>query len=330
MRKSLSIMAIAASLALVPVAASGVAAADKTTCFGKEATHFGTPGNDVIYGTKGNDVIKTYGGNDVIYGRGGNDKICAGGGNDKILGGKGNDKIWGAAGNDIISGGAGNDIMFGVWGNDWFDGGTGTDTSREGARWGETTGVEVPRTVAVKTPMVRAATLRVKGWNTGAEVYLGNGTADGPRVEKQFEALRYTGGSAPVELSWVPGENAMVAYVNGTEAVYEFDSMPGATCSPQDWDIMEILVADNGVGVTFENAQFNGDGMRPLKNDTFDMNGYPAWPGGPGAVVMMDMDFDSAWTVTGDLVSVDPFVGAERNKVQLSVGCKTHPDRVLD
>ena len=75
-------------------------------------------------------------------------------------------------------------------------------------------------------------------------------------------------------------------------------------------------------GATFENATFNGNVFDPAV-------GFEAWPNGPGAMSVTDLDFDSAWTVTGELVATDDFDGNERNALQIR-GCRAHPDRVLE
>lgn len=331
MKKTIVVGTITASLALVPAVATA-AAPSNDKCFGKAATIIGTNASETLWGTGGQDVIKAYGGDDTIYGLGGNDLICAGSGDDKVFAGKGNDKVWGAGGDDVAFGGDGNDLMFGVWGNDTFFGGAGTDTSREGARWGETAGVEVPRTTKQNVPMVLAAGLRVKGANSGREIYigvpdLGNGAN---RNEYEYEGLENGGGTAPIELSWVPGKDALMAVVDGVEAVYQFASEMSPNCAVEDWDAMQILVRENGSGATFENAKFNGNGLFPANGDVFDPAiGYPAWPNGPRAMSVTDLDFDSAWTITGDLVATADFDGNEGDALQILVGCKTHPDRVL-
>lgn len=335
MKKLIGMTAIATTLALVPAiaAADTAAAADRTKCFGKEATILGTNGDDVIRGTRGQDVIKAYGGDDVIYGFRGNDFICAGGGDDTVYASKGNDKVWGGGGDDTIFGGQGNDVMYGVWGNDSFFGNAGTDVSREGARWGETHGVEVPRTIPVRTGMVHGATLRVKGANSGKEIYLGvpdlgNGAN---RNEGEYEGLESGGGTAPVEFAWDPAENQLRSDVDGVVTVYDFDTENPPACSPDDWDIMEVLLRTDSTAATFENATFNGHDMNPVTNGVFSSDrGYAAWTNGPKAVVVMDVDFERAWTVSGDLVATGDFDGNERNKLEISVGCKTHADRALD
>jgi len=83
---------------------------EHTTCFGKEATMIGTPGNDIMIGTEFDDVILGLGGQDVIRGMEGNDTICGGSGFDKIFGGTGDDIILTSIGDSNgISGGEGND-----------------------------------------------------------------------------------------------------------------------------------------------------------------------------------------------------------------------------
>lgn len=115
-------LVIASSVVALP---SAQAAGPK--CFGKQATHVGTHGNDSITGTSGRDVIVARGGHDDIVARGGNDLICAGKGSDFILGGRGRDKIKGARGFDFIDGQGGHDLLRGGKASETIFGGRGND-----------------------------------------------------------------------------------------------------------------------------------------------------------------------------------------------------------
>ncbi len=90
-------------------------------CRGKNATIFGTAGNDTINGTAGPDVIISLAGNDTIYGNGGHDTICGGDGVDYVNGG---------GGIDLVDGGAGNDDLYGGASADDLDGGADYDSIR--------------------------------------------------------------------------------------------------------------------------------------------------------------------------------------------------------
>ena len=96
-------------------------------CGGRDATIFGTVGNDTLNGTSGPDVIAGLKGNDTIRGAGGRDIICGGSGVDRIGGGGGGDRVSGGGGSDRLSGNSGNDRLTGGRGNDRLRGGSGRD-----------------------------------------------------------------------------------------------------------------------------------------------------------------------------------------------------------
>jgi Ca2+-binding RTX toxin-like protein len=142
---------------LVGLGAQAAEAAATPTCFGKEVTVMGTPGDDHIEPTGGVvDVIWTGGGNDTIAGEvegdyvtdvgdyycmgPGNDTVRSGAGGDHIRGGLGADAIHGWRGADVMNGGAGNDVIeddsidSNDAADDVFRGGPGDD--RLGGGWG--------------------------------------------------------------------------------------------------------------------------------------------------------------------------------------------------
>jgi hypothetical protein len=102
------------------------------TCFGREATHVGTRGDDILTGTSGDDVIVGRGGDDLISGRGGDDRICGGGGADELLGGPGADRLAGGAGEDLLYGGRNGDHLRGDRHSDQIFGGRGPDVIEGG------------------------------------------------------------------------------------------------------------------------------------------------------------------------------------------------------
>ena len=93
-----------AVIAGVVIAGVSVAEAAPHRCFGRAATHLGTPGPDVILGTPGPDVIMGLGGDDTISGAGGDDRVCGGDGDDYITGGTENDRLSGDGGSDVLVG----------------------------------------------------------------------------------------------------------------------------------------------------------------------------------------------------------------------------------
>jgi hypothetical protein len=88
------------------------------SCGGRDATHAGTAGNDVIVGTPDADVIVGLGGNDTIRGLGAKDRLCGNKGKDKLKGGGANDFLKGAKGNDTLNGGPNRDKCVGGPGDD--------------------------------------------------------------------------------------------------------------------------------------------------------------------------------------------------------------------
>jgi Ca2+-binding RTX toxin-like protein len=74
-----------------------------------------------IFGQAGNDNLEVAGGvlkNASVFGSGGNDRMKGGAGNNILVGGAGNDQIIGGSGHDILIGGGGNDQLVGGPGGD--------------------------------------------------------------------------------------------------------------------------------------------------------------------------------------------------------------------
>lgn len=124
MTSRLPLLAIAFSVAIVPITSPAVAAKRPTVrCHGKVATIVGTSKGDALRGTPRRDVFAGRGGNDRIKGLGRGDTACGNGGNDVIAGG---------AGGDLLDGGRGRDRLRGGPGRDRLIGGRGVDTCRGG------------------------------------------------------------------------------------------------------------------------------------------------------------------------------------------------------
>jgi uncharacterized repeat protein (TIGR01451 family) len=111
------------------------------TCFRKDATIVGTPGDDVLTGTDGKDVIvalagadqvSALGGKDLVCSRGGADLVDAGPDADRVSGGRGRDVLKGRGGGDELQGRRGRDRLRGNAGNDLLRGGRGRDRCRGG------------------------------------------------------------------------------------------------------------------------------------------------------------------------------------------------------
>ena len=117
-----------ATMALVMLAAGGVALA---------VTKIGTDGPDTLRGTNKADNL---------IGKGGNDRLFSLAGRDTLLGGTGKDVVWGgrivgrccddndfSGGDKNVAGGPGNDVVNGGRGSDNILGGGGNDNLFEGA-----------------------------------------------------------------------------------------------------------------------------------------------------------------------------------------------------
>ena len=343
MNRLFTTTALASALVLLPslaVAASDAAVAGPS-CLGQPATIVGTNAGEVLMGTPGDDVILARGGNDTIFARGGDDVICGGGGNDRIragagddtvIGNRGADLLWGHQGNDTLDGARGNDRIFGRLGDDDLLGGSGVDKCRQDSRLtggvGQVRACEKPRTTALaKVPfnqMEAAAGFRVKGDNSGAEVYLGNalmGNGGVNRVEANDAALK-AGGTFAVEVSYDAAANALSGRVGSVELTYDFDDKAAPSCAVAEWDLVQVSlwerVAD--LDLDFTGGAVNGVA---LGKDMSGQSGMKTW-------TIEGLDFSTDWSVTGDLVaSGAAWTGNENSKLEVMVGCKRNPQSPL-
>lgn len=338
MRTLTTTTALAAALTLVPtMAVAAVDAPSGHTCMGQPATIVGTGAGEVLRGTQGDDVIQAYGGNDKVFGLGGNDVICGGGGKDKVRGGKGddtvgggkgNDLVWGGPGDDRLLGGKGDDRLFGRLHDDVIKGQAGRDKCRQDTRLeggtGRVVGCEVPMTTSTKwvpyNQMTAAAGFRVKGDNSGGEVYLGNhlmGNGGANRVEDNYNALK-GGGTFAVSVSFNAAENRLDGSVGAVSLSYDFDDKAAPGCAVGEWDLVQVSLWErvDDVELSFENGSVNGEA---LKKDLGGVSGMKTW-------TIEGVDFSTGWTVTGDLVaSGAEWTGNERTKLEVTVGCKLDP-----
>jgi len=119
---------LVAAMALILLAASGVALA---------VNKIGTDGPDTLRGTNGADNLYGRGGNDILFALAGNDNLLGGPGKDVVLGGNkvrpfGGDKnLVGGPGNDWINGGNGSDIIVSNAGNDFVSNPAGASRPRD-------------------------------------------------------------------------------------------------------------------------------------------------------------------------------------------------------
>lgn len=331
-------MTLAATLALVPSVAAAVTPPAGDTCLGQPATIVGTGADEVLLGTSGDDVIQAYGGNDKIYAFGGNDIVCGGGGrdivrggagDDKLSGARGNDLIWGGPGDDVLLGGGGNDRLFGRKHNDTLKGQRGTDKCRQDTRLeggkGPVRSCELPLTTSLQVvpynQMTAAAGFRVKGENTGGEVYLGNhlmGSGGANRVEAEYGTALKAGGTFDVLLSFDAADNRLDGSVGTVDLAYDFDTQAAPGCAVEQWDLVQVSLWERveGVELSFEGGSVNG---RALRKDMAGVGGMATW-------TIEGIDFSRDWTVAGDLVaSGAEWTGGELTKLEVMVGCKNDP-----
>lgn len=170
----------------------------------------------------------------------------------------------------------------------------------------------------------RAAGVRIKGWNSGSEIYLGSMTSSSatPRVEAQYNDFSTVGQKTySVSFSFDQATNAISASISSPSAslLFDFDTAgntPG--CATADWDTLEIFIRDSRTdsGVALENVILAG----------FPLGDFGAVDkaGMPGALywTVTDFDFSQSFQVTADMV-VDGFLGNESMKIEFNVGCLT-------
>ena len=247
-------------------------------------------------------------------------------------GNRGADLLWGHQGEDTLDGARGNDKIFGRLGDDDLFGGSGVDKCRQDSRFtggkGLVRACERPRTTALANvpfnQMDAAAGLRVKGDNTGGEVYLGNalmGTGGANRVEANYGALKAAGTFA-VEVSYDAAANALSGSVGSVALAYDFDDKAAPSCAVAEWDLVQVSlwerVAD--LDLSFDGGAVNGVA---LGRDKVGESGMKTW-------TIEGIDFSTDWSVTGDLVaSGAEWTGNENSKLEIMVGCKRSPQSPL-
>lgn len=178
-----------------------------------------------------------------------------------------------------------------------------------------------PEVVAGDPVWTRAAGMRIKGYNTGAEFYLGPMTDPSalPRVEAEYNDFQTVGSKTyPVTFAFDAVEHKLTSSITGPAAnlAFDFDDLGAPGCPSANWDAMQILVRDSRAdsGVALQNVKL---GSFTLGNfATVDKAGSP----GAKSWVVTGFDFTKSFQVTADLV-VDGYLGNEAIKVELNTGC---------
>ena len=171
----------------------------------------------------------------------------------------------------------------------------------------------------------RAATFRVKGYNTGSELFLGPMSSSSlPRVEANFNEFQtVVQKTYKVTFSFDKAANLIQGSIESDTStkvtvVYDFDTQTtGPNCPVQNWNMLEIFVRDSLTtsAVALENVKL---GEFSLGNfGTLDKAGLVStgkyW-------TVTGFDFSQGFTVTADML-VDGFLGNEAMKIEFNPGC---------
>ena len=176
------------------------------------------------------------------------------------------------------------------------------------------------------TTATQAASMRIKGYNSGAEYYLGPMNIPPsalPRVEANYNDFQtVTQKTYDITFAYDEVENKITSSISSPDAALEWDfdinGAPG--CPVANWKVMDILIADSKTdsGVGLQNVVLGG---YPLGNfappdglpDALGTPGYKNWS-------VTGFDFSHSFLLTADMV-VDGYIGNEAIKVQFTVGC---------
>jgi len=200
----------------------------------------GENGNDSLFGAQGDDVIRGGDGADFLRGGEGDDDVNGQAGNDQVFGNDGNDRLWGDGGNDLLSGGNGNDSLAGGSGADTLRGDAGADSLSGG------TGND----------------LLVGG--AGRDILTGGADADTFRFESIFDSAAsatardaitdFLRGTDRIDVSAIDAN----FYASGNQA-FAFVGSAGFGAANSGQIRSEVLLRDDGTGVTLIQADVNGD-----------------------------------------------------------------------
>jgi hypothetical protein len=164
--------------------------------------------------------------------------------------------------------------------------------------------------------LTEAAGVRYRGPSTGGEVYIGvpDLGVGGNRNESNYN---WVDGIYSISFSFDASENKISTTINGAPVTeYDFDTEPvGPGCAVGGWNTMDILLVDrlaNGT-ISFNNVMLDSFPLGDFTSPTPTQDTWLNW-------TVDNFDFSQDFTITGDLV-VQGWSGAERIKLQLTVGC---------
>lgn len=167
----------------------------------------------------------------------------------------------------------------------------------------------------------RGAGARVKGANSGAEIFVGPMTSPSatPRSELGYQDFASVGAKTyQLAVGFDAVTNVLTASIATPAASvdYDLDVDPGTGCPSTDWDVLHLLVRDSRTdgAVALQNVVLDGESLGAF--GTLDVVGTP------GALDWGVFGFDVAqgFSFTADMV-VDGFTGNEAIKVELTAGC---------
>lgn len=163
----------------------------------------------------------------------------------------------------------------------------------------------------------RGGGVRIKGYNTGAEIFIGPMTDSSalPRTQVEYNDFQTVGAKTYQVTFSHDGSGSIATSITSPSASATWAS-DAYGCLPADWDAMEIFVRDSRTdsGVALQNVMLQSFALGNF--GTVDKAGTP---GGSNWTVT-GFDFSQNFTVTADLV-VDGYNGNESIKVEFNVGC---------
>jgi len=170
----------------------------------------------------------------------------------------------------------------------------------------------------------RGSGARVKGYNTGAEIFVGPMTSGSatPRAEANVNQFQ-TVGQASYQLSFTYEQVANVLSVTLTPAVdppvtttYDLDTDSGGGCAPSAWDTIHLVLVDSRIDSAVSIGNVVVDGFSIGNFGTLDRLGTP----GARNWHIARRGLGDGFTVTATL-NVDGYLGNEATKVEFAVGC---------
>jgi hypothetical protein len=178
--------------------------------------------------------------------------------------------------------------------------------------------------VTAGTPSyARGAATRIKGFNSGAEIFVGPMTSASatPRAEANFNEFQ-TVGQKTYQLTFAfdPLSNTLTSDLASPNVTvtYDLDTDAGGGCSSSGWDVAHLLILDNRTDSAVNVANLSVDG---IALGSYGINDKAGTPGVQNWGIHRS-SFGRGFTITADLV-VDGYLGNEAIKVELSLGCRT-------